>query len=370
MKQIRRRISSSLYTFPFLLFIYILILVSSFFLAANGFDGVFSATFFNTPRGILLLVVGPLGLLVFLSLSLFGILSESFHQGPPNRLRLRLFLIFILLLFSATLPQTIIVCRYVGTALGTWFNRSIQVSLESGENFANLYIAERYQAIEKVTGRFLNGLAISNYRSRPTDWMNEMRLIDSRASSCQIYSVGSESPDPVLVMEIGDSLNFIPRENLNLVTNGFYTLTEGDGVFRYGQIVRYSDYTYVCVYTSLIPSGFFSRLDALKEAAAQSRIIDTLKPYLPLMGIWIYVMFLLPSILMVIIFAWFISSRIAEPVRALVEASTRLAENDPSFIVIPHSRDELGEMAILLNSMADSHREKKKPDKKAVIRLQ
>ena len=371
MKQIRRRLPSVLYTFPFLVFSFVLILISSYLLAVSGFEGVFAASLFNTPRGMLLLVVGPLVLIVLLSLFLFGMISESLLHGTGNRFRLRLFLVICSLVMTATFPQTLILGRFVSTSLGTWFDRSVTDSLVSVRDLADLYAAERIRSIERVSGRFLNGLAISNYRARPTDWMNEIRSIDAHAAACQVYSRDGSDDSAFFfpVLEIGDSARFVPRNRLSEVTHGMFTLDEGEPLYRYGQIVRYSNSTYLCVYTSLLPAGFRERLETVSAAADQAAVIEKLKPFLPLMGVWIYVLFSLPSLLMVVILAWFASSRIAEPVRSITEATARLAEGDHSFCVIPHSRDELAETASLLNSIAEGKYSKKKADKKAVIRL-
>ncbi len=371
MKQIRRRLPSGLYTLPFLVFTFVIIVCASYLLAVRGFDGLFSANIFNTPRGILLLVVCPLALLVFLSLFLYGIISESIHTGFRHRFRLRLFLIFTVLVVSATFPQSVIISRYVSTALGSWFNSSITGALVSAERLGELYTAERLGSIEKVTARFLNGLAISKYRARQTEWMNEIRSIDIFAVSCQVYALEKDFIKPVYqpVVEIGDSAQFLPLDRLALVQDGFFTLSKKDTVFRYGQIVHYSNSIYVCIYTSLIPEGYLEGLEGIRTASANSKVIDTLKPFLPLMGIWIFVMFSLPSILMIIILAYFMSTRIDEPVRSISEAVGRLSEGDDSFIVIPHTRDELADTALLINSLTDRSRSNKKPDKKVVIRL-
>lgn len=371
MKQIRRRLPSALYTLPFLLFCFILIVVSSFLLAINGFDGVFSATLFNSPRGILLLVVGPLGLLVFLSLFFYGIVSSSFHHGSTNRFLLRIFFLCILLIFSATFPQTVIVCRYVSTALGSWFNAPVVESLEYAEKMTNAYTEERLLLIGKVSSRFMNGLAIVNFRTRPTDWMSEIRSIDSHAVAYQAYVIERDFIAPVYVpvIEIGDSARFFPVAQLSTVTDGLLRVVEKDDVFRYAQIVRYSNNSYVCIYTSATPAGYLSALETIKTVSAQARVIDTLKPHLPLMGIWIYAMFALPSILMVVILAFYASSLIAEPVCSLNEAAGRLAEGDDTFIIVSHSSDELSGTAVLLNAVAENLRVKKKPEKKVVLKL-
>jgi len=194
LKQIRRRISSPFYTLPFLLFIFVLVVAASWLLASSGFDGVFSASLFTSPQGILVLVIVPLGLLAFLGILFFGLVSESIHQGDASRIGNRLFFGAALAVLMATLPQTVIVGRFVSSALSTWFDHSVSEALVSADELVDLYSAERSRLILKVSDRFLNGLAISNYRARPVDWMTDIRSIDPGAAACQVYLLDEKDP--------------------------------------------------------------------------------------------------------------------------------------------------------------------------------
>ncbi|HPS43573.1 MAG TPA: hypothetical protein PK542_03705 [Treponemataceae bacterium] len=354
MKRIRRGSSRVYYSFPFLCFVYVLIVIASFLLADHGFAGVFSATLFNTPRGILLLVAGPFALLAFLGLFLYSAIADSLHAGSAGRLSSRAFLVTAILLFSVTLPETVIVCRFVGTAVGSWYDRSVSDSLAAVEDVAGLYVDERAQSMEKVSSRFFTGLSITAYRARPTDWMSEIRAIDPHAVACQVYRAerAGDATSYVPVIEAGDSERFVSHDFLGQVQKGLFTLDGETDSFRYGAVVRYSNNAYVCVYTSDIPSGFTERLERVRATRAQARIIDTLKPYLPLMGLWIFAMFLLPPIMMALIVAYRAACAMAEPIRAIAEGSARLAEGDPSWRIVPRSGDETAEIARLVNSIA------------------
>jgi len=388
LKQIRRRIPSTLYSFPLLVFILLLVFVASWLLAVFGIGGMFTASLFNTPKGILLLVVGPLALIVFLGLLLFGIISESFRHGVPNRTGKRLFLSFCFVVICASFPQSVIIGRFVSTALNSWFSSSVSRSLESARDIADLYSAERIRLIESVADAYLTGLSIANYRSRPVDWMPAIRLMDPHAAACQVYvqngidEMGNPLYSPVI--ETGDSGQFVSRERLDQVKDGIFSLdTDGD-VFRYGRLVYQRNTSYICVYTSSIPTGYRARLDAVYGAWDQAHIIDTLDPFLPFMGIWIYLMFTLPSVLMIIVISFYMSVRFTDPVRIIQESVNRLAAGDYSFRIIPHAKDELGDIANGVNLIAEKAASdglfpsdgslrpdgsRKKPDKKAFLRL-
>jgi methyl-accepting chemotaxis protein len=123
-------------------------------------------------------------------------------------------------------------------------------------------------------------------------------------------------------------------------------------LFRFGQVIRYGRYVYAGVYTSVLPEGFSAGRAAVLQAAAQAQVVDSLRPYLPYLGLWVFLLFVLPSTLMGVVLAWYLSARIAAPIRAINEAAGRLAGDDPSFILVPSSNDELGETALFLNAIA------------------
>jgi hypothetical protein len=77
LRHIRRRAGSALYSPPFVLFALALVAAASYALARAGLDGVFSARIFASSQGILLLAIGPFVAVLFLSLFLFGMLSEN-----------------------------------------------------------------------------------------------------------------------------------------------------------------------------------------------------------------------------------------------------------------------------------------------------
>ena len=357
MKQIRRRIPSSLYSFPLLVFILILVFVSSWLLAVFGIGGMFTASLFNTPKGILLLVVGPLALIVFLGLLLFGIISDSFRHGLPDRTGKRLFLSFCFVIICASFPQTVIVGRFVSTALNSWFSSSVSRSLESARDIADLYTAERLRLIESVSETYLTGLSIATYRARAVDWMPAIRAMDPHAAACQVYVQNGidEMGNPVFtpVIETGDSGQFVSRERLDQVKDGIFSLDNDGDVFRYGRLLHQGNTAYICVYTSSIPAGYRARLDAVYSAWDQAHIIDTLDPFLPFMGVWIYLMFTLPSVLMIIVISFYMSIRFTDPVRIIRESVNELAAGDYSLRIIPHAKDELADIANGVNAIAE-----------------
>lgn len=356
MKQSTIRGTALLFNLPVLSTLLILLLAASWLLASAGFDGIFTARLFSTPQGLVVLVFGPLALLAFSAVLLYSLISEHLHRPRGGRIRVRFFWYFLILILCSAIPQTLIVSRFVGSALASWFDNTVSDSLAAAEEIADLYTAERSRAIQAVADRYLNGLAISNYRSRPADWMQDIRSIDPHALACQVYLAGTDIHGQThysMVIELGDSERFYPVGELETVPEGLFTRSVTEDVFRFGRTVRYSNAVYIAVYSSLIPPKFNARLDRIRSGYEQSRIIDRLRPHLPTIGVWLFAVFSLPVLLMVIILAMHMSARLGEPLVALEEAATRLSVGDASVRVVPHSKDELSGLARALNSLAD-----------------
>ena len=324
---------------------------ASFLLADRGFDGLFSATVFNTPLGLFLLALGPLSFLVLGGFLLYGIVSFSLHTGQSTRFGSRLFVLMIALILCSSVPSSVIVCRFTARALGSWYEKQVPESLGYAVEMAELYEAERVRDIEKVASRFLNGLSINNYILRHNDWMNDIRAIDAYAVACQIYRMEGSSR-AVPVMENGDSSRFLPRDRLDLVEDGFFEYDVGGPLYRYGQTVHYNGNVYVCVYSSMIPDGMGEKSDLMHAANEQARIVGTLDPYLPFMGLWIFLLFCLPPALMAAIMAYYFSFRESAPLAVVKEAAARISGGDRSPRVITHAKDELASIAASLNAIA------------------
>ncbi len=375
MKEIKRAAPNGLYTFPFLVFVYLLVAAAAFMLAGSAFAGVFSSDLFSTPRGILVLVVTPFGMLVLLGLFLFGIVSDSLHRDGARRFRRRAFLSVLAIIFLAAFPPTVIVGRYVGAALDSWFSRSMSDSLSAAEDIVSLYLKERNRAVQNTANRFFTGSAIWEYRRHPTDWIVPMRSIDPEAIACQVYlREGGASGEAAYaaVLETGDQVRFVPRDSVDFIRDGFFSLP-GDGadLNRYGKTVRYNNQTYVCAYASIIPIGFATRRELIADARDRAAVIDRLKPFLPLLGVWIFVTFCLPILLMAVIIAYLFAFRLSLPVASMCASLERVASGDSSFFMVPHSRDECAEavrgVSELASRVASGPKKtgQKGPDKKA-----
>ncbi len=370
MKEVKRGHTPVYFSLPFLCLVYFMVVASSFLLAERVFAGVFAATIFTSPHGILPFIAAPFALLAFLGLFLYAVIADSLHSGLSGRFSSRIFLATALLLFSVAAPTTLIVSRYAGVAVGSWYDRSVSDSLAAVEDIGDLYVEERLASMERVADRYFTGLAITSYRTRPSDWMSDIRALDPHAVACQVYRAArvGDSTAYQSVIETGDSARFLSRDSLASVRDGLFTVPGERDVFRFGAVVRYSGSAYACVYTADIPAGFTERMERVRATRSQAKIVDTLKPFLPLMGIWVFAMFILPSLLIALVIAYRASCVVADPVRAILWHSSRLAEGDFSWRSVPRSRDETAEIAMKLNAVS-ANRSPEKADKKGPDRV-
>lgn len=372
MTQLSRIHGPVVYRIPFLGFVFALVLAASYLLADSSIAGLFSATLFSSPRGFLLLVVAPLSLILFLGFFFYGFVSHLMHSGRSSRLSMRFFMLLAVLITVIALSITSIAGRFTGIAVSNWFDGSVPAALRSARDISDMYQRERELAIERVAFRFLNGLSIVNQRAMRRDWMDEIRLVDSYAVACQVYRAGSgeESPGYEAVIETGDMDYFLPRDELHAVRDGFFLRTADDRVFRYGKLVRYSNETYVCVYSSLIPLQFFGKDALIREVYAETRAMDALEQIMPYLGLWIFFMFCLPSVMMAILLGYAIILHFVKPVLAAETVAALLADGKAPYLLVPGSGDEAASLAEHLNRMSEKITEgNKRGDKTPSLRV-
>ncbi|HOT62275.1 MAG TPA: HAMP domain-containing protein [Treponemataceae bacterium] len=371
MRHIRRRAGSALYSPPFVLFALALVTAASYALARAGLDGVFSARIFASSQGILLLAIGPFVAVLFLSLFLFGMLSEHLSRRRNGRFPIRLFARFALVVAAATVPQALVVSSVARAAATAWLDPEASEALEASSELADLYLSERVRDVERVGSRFLSALAISNYRARAGDLMADIRLVDAYAVALQVYLVsgggGGAAYEPVA--ELGDSDRFLSREGLDAVPDGIFGADEGSDLIRWGQTVRAGPVRYRCVYTSFLPEGLDGKLASIRAASGRAAAIARVRESLPSLVAWLCAVFGLPPLIMALILALSLSARASEPVLALEEAASRVAAGDYSFRAVPRGRDEIAETAAFVNSIADALEPSRGRDKRAVLRL-
>lgn len=361
-----------MYRIPFLGFIFALVLGASYLLADSSIAGLFSSTLFSSPRGFLLLVVAPLSLILFLCFFVYSFISHVMHSGRSSRFGMRFFVLLAVIITVVALAITGIAGRFTGIAVSNWFDGSVPAALRSARDISDMYQRERELAIERVAFRFLNGLSIVNQRAMRRDWMEEIRVVDSYAVACQVYRVDDdgESPGYEAVIETGDMDYFLPHDELHAVRDGFFPRSEEDRVFRYGKLVRYSNETYVCVYSSLIPIQFFGKDALIREVHAESRAMDALERIMPYLGLWIFFMFCLPSVMMAILLGYAVILRIVKPVLAAEKAAALLAEGKAPYLLVPDSGDEAAFLAEHLNRMSEKITEgDRQGDKKPSLRV-
>lgn len=366
-----------LFSFPFLALVFVLVAAASYLVADRSFGGVFSSALFSSPEGLFFLVAAPAGLLVFIGFLFFGIVSESLHTEGSSPLRLNIFLSFGLLLVTVAVPESVIVGKFATAALGSWFDRSIPETMNAAAEMADLYVEERINDIHAVSEKYLSGLAISTWKTRPSDWMIGIRSIDRHAVACQVYleteTDGSIEWAPV--MESGDSLAFVPKDRLDSARTGLFEINEGEPYLRWGEKVRYGNSVYLCAYTTAIPESFNAKLESVRAAWERARAIDTLKPFFPFLGIWIFAMFLLPSLGMSLILAWRYSCSLSSRVRIHGKVLAAVALGEGKERLVPSGRDELAEAGAVVNQLADrvSRPDKKdtppKPGTRATLKL-
>lgn len=350
----------------------VLLIVSLFVLTSLGSQGILSGSLFNTPRGILVLVIIPLALLSFTGFFLYLNIAYSIQKQEHSKVSVRLFLALCFFLIASNIPVALNVGRFSAYTITSWFDRSISTSLYSALDVSRIYENERKRQLELIVNRFFNGLSIVNWISRPTDWLHEMRNTDPLVASCQVYTVDRNNlnkPEYKPLIESGDSEWFVPTNRLSEVGEGSFSLALGEDVYRIGQTVRYNGIEYLCIVSSKLPEQYRAKIRSIELAYSQALVIDTLKPHLPWVGLWIFILFCLPIQLILANICWSFSCYFGRRINALRLSTHLLLDEAKQTSCVSLENDELASIGQNLNQISSLVLKDKAQKKRTVIQL-
>jgi hypothetical protein len=372
---LRRRTPSYFFSLPWLIFAAILVAAASFLLALKGIGSVIDASLFNTPRGMILLVFCPLALLILTAFLLYGIIVRTLHTALMSRFLLGSFLTIAALVIAGTVPQLLMEGILADRLVNRLSSTGISASLESASYLAELYRNERYHAAENAARRYFTGPQIGTFRGKSDELLTELRKMDWKAAAYQIWiqvppSEGSDG-EPLWesLMSAGDSAVFLKPQGLDSLQNGFIPQSGESHLLRYAQTIRYGAAVYLCAYTSAYDPTFIQRVADIEGAAKGQRELESLIPLIPTLGLWLFFIFCLPTVLMVLVIAWHLCAKVSLSVLSLRDALSALASGGKPLLTVMKSKDELAQMGDLVNQIHQAGLAPKRPDKKAVLRL-
>ncbi len=195
-------------------------------------------------------------------------------------------------------------------------------------------VAALYAELPK-NGFFVGGRALANAMDVVKDTLDADVII---VTANQLIAATTLDSKAVTVKELG-----LPEEAAELVLSG--------KVYRKTGVFVPTDEKRIPAYTVGTPimAGDNDIQGAVFVTTTEISLLDTLLPFLLL-----YLMFTGLALAIAFIIIYFVSVRMFHPLTQMSRAAKRYAEGDFSMRVDVHKNDELGELGMAFNNMADS----------------
>ena len=350
------RVLKGIFSFPFILGIFVLVAAASLILLRGSVRGLASPAFFESSGSFFLLFAAPLALIA-LGLALFYALASNLLKTGrvhPSAMRnFRLTCVFAIL-------ASAIFCVFANTFIRELFpfyhDDSVEQAMDGTAEIARGYAASRFLQAETVSSVFLTGLKIHNVERTPQSWLSEICSYDPSALAIQIYRINEEDGSLLPVKEEGDSSAFMPLELIAQMEDGSAKHDDGGGraLIRVKRTVRYTGNAYTGLYTSLFPPEIDEALATAQVAKARFAHVLKAEPLFPYFGFWLYICFILPPLLILLLCALYAFVRLSDPLVALENVCDGLMQGKAGVSLIPQKYTGLDNTVRFVNARSDA----------------
>jgi nitrogen fixation/metabolism regulation signal transduction histidine kinase len=293
----------------------------------------------------------PLTLLILLAISAVNLIRDFTANRTGSRFQVRLFAYFIVTVFFASVPVTIITAQSLYELLQFWRTVRVNEALAEAQNFAmdaySLRLERFEERIGSVSFDYTAALALS-----PEESGAEAESAVRTLSAWGICAVQDFRPNEggewirwafagdrgrELEAPPGTLQGFVSRDIPRDTDTARYILRGEGGLIR---VVSYD-----------LGAGFDKAIETLETEQARFELINSLSLNLRTLLLFYYGVFFLPTLLMTVIIAISFTRRMSQPLEELTEATRRVAEGDFSIQILARPRDELGLLIRSFNAM-------------------
>jgi nitrogen fixation/metabolism regulation signal transduction histidine kinase len=324
-----------------LILIYVLLCVLTILFSRSFFMEVLRE---GAPPGVFHFVIFftiPLILLVFLAAAILNMVRDNLTHRTGGKFQARLFGYFIVSVFFAALPVTIITIQSAYEIIGFWRSIRIQAVLEEAQHFAMDAYSYRLEHLEGLIRAGAYDAPPGQDPPAPPAGELEIRGVqdfywDEENGLWISHSFAGES-DCTLPAPPGAGRGFSAREiprDTDLIR---YVFSPGQGYLR--------------VITCALGEGFDQAIGLIGEEKNRMEIIGALEMNLRPLAVFYYGVFFFPTLLMTVIITISFTRRVTQPIVELTEATRRVAEGDFSIQILSRPGDELGLLVSSFNSM-------------------
>ncbi len=350
------RVLGSFFSLPFFIFLFILVLAAGFVLMRKIIGSLSEPAFFQGPQAFLFLFALPFSLIVLAVAFLYALHSQMLKTGKIHSTAMRHFK--LICIFAALVA--VIFCIFVNLLITDLFSvyhdESIPKAIESSVEIAEAFIEARLLQAETAANQLLTGFGIWSLTRNPSAWLPSLRNYDPYALAIQVYAAsggGNFSP----IKEEGDFSAFIGMEDIARLSDGT-AVTEyyedEETLIRIKKTVRYAGFTYIALYTSLLPKEVYRVTLIAQKAELSFYVLQNSKTLFPFLGFLIYSGFILPPMLILLLCAFYVCVRLSDPIVALEVACQDLSQGKADISLIPQQYAGLDNSFAFVNAKSDT----------------
>jgi nitrogen fixation/metabolism regulation signal transduction histidine kinase len=311
---------------------------------------LFSQTFFagilrdGKVPGLLNIVIFftiPTVLLVFLTISILGLIRDLIARRTGSKFQARLLAYFTVIVFFAAAPATVITIQATLELLRFWKTIDVGAALTAAQSFALDNYSLHTEKLEALIRDYTPDLSQddSGEEALPADIIAVQDFIPGEDETWESRAFRGDE-ERLLQSPPAQIEGFVPRE-----------IPRDTDVIRY---VTFPERELLRVFSYSLGVGFDTTRETLENETARFETIDSLRINLrPLLTIY-YGVFFFPALLMTVIIAISFTRRVTQPIVELTEATRRVAGGDFSIQILARRGDELGRLIGSFNAMVQN----------------
>jgi nitrogen fixation/metabolism regulation signal transduction histidine kinase len=325
-----------------LILIYLLLCVLTFLFSRSFFietlrDGSMPELFH-----LVIFLTIPIILLAFLAAAVLNLVRDSLARRTGSKFQARLFGYFIVTVFFASVPVTMVTIQSVFEIMRFWRTLAVNTAMEDAQRFALDAYSLRLERLEALIqgGGFdfppgeIPALPAQLF---PGDFAAVQDFFWDEESRSWAGLAFAGDPARELRAPPGTQRGFISRE-----------------IPRDTDIIRYilsPAPDYIRVLSCNLGEGFDRAITTIEDEKARFEVISSLGLNIRPLLLFYYGVFFFPTLLMTVIITISFTRRVTQPIVELTEATRRVAEGDFSIQILTRPGDELGLLISSFNAM-------------------
>ncbi|MDR0455191.1 MAG: HAMP domain-containing protein [Treponema sp.] len=342
MKTVKTRPHYSILNVRGLIFIYVLLGILTVLFSRSFFSEILDHGEVPGRLNLVVFFTIPAVLLIFLGIAAASLLGDIIARRPGTKFRARLLGYFIVIVVFSAAPMAIVTGISLSEAIRFWHSIQADTAKTAAHSFAVDNYSFHFEHFEDIL--------------KKTNW----NAVMSQATPSAILPAGIASvqdfqktedgwKEIVLTGDEDRRLEFPPSETEGHITRELprdtdcirYVMRPVGGAAK--NMIRLISYN--------LGADFDRGRAAIENQGERFEVINILRNNAPILALFYYGVFFVPTLLMTVIIAISFTRRVTNPIVELTEATRRVAEGDFSIQILARRGDELGLLIRSFNAM-------------------